>query len=75
MRVVTGTVVHGKVEVPADSIAEGERVMILAPEQGGPVLLSPEEEEDLFASLEEIRRVDFIDGQDLIDELRAARRS
>lgn len=75
MKVITGTVFQGKVEVPAGSIAEGESVMILAPEQGGPVRLTSEEEDDLLASLEEIRGGDFIDGQELIDELRAKRPS
>ncbi|MFL6194025.1 MAG: hypothetical protein ACJ75H_07630 [Thermoanaerobaculia bacterium] len=44
--------------------------LIPEPEQGVPVRLTLEEEEDLFASLEEIRRGEFIDGQDLLDELR-----
>jgi hypothetical protein len=70
MRVITGTVVHGKVEVP-EGFAEGAHVMILAPETSGPIRLTPWEEEELSAALDEIRRGDFIDGQDLIAELRS----
>lgn len=71
---MTGTVVHGRVQVP-DSVAEGAHVMILAPEAEGTVRLTSEEEEELFAAMEEIRRGEFIDGQDLVDEIRAQLRS
>ena len=70
MKVMTGTVVHGKVEVP-DSVAEGAYVMILAPETGGPIRLTQEEEGELLAAMDEIRRGEFIDGKDLVDELRS----
>jgi hypothetical protein len=70
MKVITGTVVHGKVEVP-DSFAEGAHVMILATETSGPIRLTPQEEEELVTAMDEIRRGEFIDGQDLIDELRS----
>jgi hypothetical protein len=41
---------------------------------GGPSSrLSPEEERDLWESKEEIRRGEFIDGQDLLNELRSRR--
>lgn len=67
---MTGTVVHGRVQVP-DSVAEGARVMILAPEAEETVRLTAQEEDELFAAMEEIRRGEFIDGQDLVDEIRA----
>jgi hypothetical protein len=71
MKVITGTVVQGKVEIPADSVAEGSHVMILALEPDEPVRLTLEEEEELLASMEQIRRGEFVDGQDPIDELRS----
>jgi len=45
--------------------------MILAPEAGSPIRLTPQEDEELSAAMDEIRRGDFIDGQDLIAELRS----
>jgi hypothetical protein len=74
MKFMTGTVVQGKVQVP-DSVADGVRVMILAPESEEPLRLTPDEENDLFEAMEEIRRGEFIDGQDLVDEIRAQLRS
>lgn len=71
MKVLTGTVVQGKVEVPGDSLAEGAHVMIVALEPGEPVRLTPEEEEELWTSFQQIRRGEYVDGDDLIAELRS----
>jgi hypothetical protein len=72
MKVMTGTVVDGRVEVPAEFAAEGSQVMVLMPtDGGGPVRLSLEEEQELLESLKEIRRGNFIDGKDLLNELRS----
>jgi hypothetical protein len=73
MRVVTGRVRDGRVEIPADFIPEGAQVMVLAPESGEPLRLSPSEETELLEAMEEIRRGDFIDGDDLLNELRSNR--
>ena len=35
MKVMSGTVVGGKVELPTQALAEGEHVMVVAPEAGG----------------------------------------
>ena len=71
MKVLSGTVVHGKIEVPADSFADGARVMILAPEPDEPIRLTPEEEDELSESIEQIRRGNYVDGHALLDELRS----
>jgi hypothetical protein len=44
---------------------------ILEPEDMA--VLSPEEEQDLWESMEEIRRGEFIDGRDLLSELSSRR--
>ena len=73
MKVLSGTVVQGKVEVPADSFADGDRVMILAPEASEPIRLTPEEEEELLEAVEQIRQGKYVDGQTFLDELRSKR--
>jgi hypothetical protein len=73
MKVVTGTVVNGKVEVPPD-IEEGSQVAILAPGTDEPFTLSPSEEEELSQALEEIHGGKFVDGWALINEIKAKSR-
>ena len=71
MKVMTGTVVNGKIEVPPEALGEGARVMIVASEPGEMVRLTPAEEEELLAASEEIRRGEYVDGDDLVRELRS----
>ena len=52
MRVTTGRVVNGKIEVPGEEFAEGMVVTILAPEDRGTFTLGPEAEAALLASIE-----------------------
>jgi len=73
MKVVTGTVVNGKVEVPPD-IEEGSQVAILAPGGDEPFTLSPTEEQELSQALEEIHGGNFVDGWALINEIKAKSR-
>lgn len=73
MRVVTGTVKDGRVEIPAEFIAEGAQVMVLAPESGEPLRLSPAEETELLEAMEEIRRGEYLDGDALLNELKSQR--
>jgi hypothetical protein len=73
MRVATGTIVDGKIELPEEFASEGAQVVILAPESGEPVRLSPAEERELSEALEEIRRGEYVDGTDLLNELRSLR--
>ena len=72
MKVVTGTVVDGKVEVPPE-IEEGCRVAVLAP-VGEPCKLTPSEEEELRQAFEDIRAGRFVDGWALLDEVKAQSR-
>ncbi len=71
MKVITGTVTSGKVGVPLGALAEGAQVAILAPSRSEPVRLTRAEEEELEAAVEELRRGEFVDGADLLRELRA----
>jgi hypothetical protein len=71
MKVITGTVIDGRVEIPAESVAEGAHVMVLAPESDEPIQLTSAEERELFEAMEQIRRGEYMDGQDLLNELRS----
>jgi hypothetical protein len=70
MRVTTGRVVNGKIEVPDEELAEGMVVTILTPEDRGAFTLSPEAEAALLASIEEGDRGEVISGEELLRELR-----
>ena len=73
MKVITGRVIDGRVELPAEFVAEGAHVMVLAPESDEPVRLSPAEERELVEAMDQIRRGEYVDGQDLLNELRFQR--
>lgn len=75
MKVISGTVVSGKIEVPIDALAEGDRVAILARDSTEPIQLTPEQEDELVASVEDIRRGKYVDGQDLVSDLRRRTKS
>ena len=70
MRVTTGRVVNGKIEVPDEEWTEGMVVTILAPENLGTFTLGPEAEAALLASIEEADRGEMISGEELLRELR-----
>lgn len=53
-----------------DVLAEGDRVAILAPESTEPLHLTPEQEDELVAAVEDIRRGKYVDGQDVLAGLR-----
>jgi hypothetical protein len=70
MKVISGTVVGGKIEVPTNALAEGDRVAILAADSTEPIQLTPEQEDELVAAVEDIRRGQYVDGHDLVADLR-----
>lgn len=71
MKLVTGTVVDGKVTLPGGEFEEGSAVAVLASDGGEPVQLSPAEEDALLESLQAIRDGNCVDGEDLIRNLRS----
>ena len=70
MRITTGTVVNGKIEVPDEELAEGLVVTILAPDDRSVFTLGPEAEAALLASIHEADRGETISGEELLRELR-----
>ena len=71
MKVITGTVVRGKVDLPPEALIDGTPVAVLAPGADTPIQLTPAEESELEAAVNELRSGRFIDGQDLLRELRS----
>lgn len=69
MRVTTGKVVNGKIEVPGEEFPEGLVVTILAPEDRETFTLGPEAEAALLASIEEADRGELISEEELWREL------
>ena len=70
MRVTTGTVINGRIEVPGENFAEGMVVTILAPEDRETFTLGPEAEASLLAAIEEADRGELLTEEELWRELR-----
>ena len=69
MKVITGTVVGGKIDFETD-LEKGTPVAILAAGDSG-FQLSGDDEEELVAALHDIRSGNYEDGYDLLRELKA----
>lgn len=71
MRVVTGKVVNGRIEVDDCELTEGAEVSVSLYDGDPPTIeLSPELEAELEESFAQIERGEYIDGDDVIRELR-----
>ena len=70
MRIATGKIVKGRVEIEGEPPEEGTTVTILVPEVGDGFELAPEELVELETALGEIARGESVDGASLIRELR-----
>jgi hypothetical protein len=71
MKVITGRVVGGKIEL-SSPLEDGTAVAVLAADETG-FQLSPEEKQELADALASIRRGDFEDGRALLAELKHPR--
>ncbi len=69
MRVITGRVVQGRIELE-ESLEEGTSVAIFAADKTG-FHLTNEDEEELASALAAIRGGAFVDGRQLVAELKA----
>jgi len=70
MKVATGIVVDGKVVSEGEALTEGSTVTVVLREDDEAFELSPEEEEELLASIAEIERGEFVSGEQLLERLR-----
>jgi hypothetical protein len=72
MKVITGRVVHGKIELDSP-LEEGTPVAILAAGDSG-FSLTSEQEAELADALMSIRRGEYEDGHALLAELKGSKR-
>jgi hypothetical protein len=70
MKIATGRVVDGRVEVSTGTLPEGEPVMVVSLRDEPSVTLTPTEEAELFAASEEIRRGELVTPDELVADLR-----
>lgn len=63
---------HGKIELET-KLEEGTRVAVLAPDEAG-FRLSSEEEDELASALAAIRCGEYVDGHELLAELKVQKR-
>ena len=73
MRIITGKVVDGRVDLPPDALEEGASVTILAGDSDEPVVLSRDEERELTEAVEAIARGHYVDGDQLLARIRSRR--
>lgn len=69
MRMTTGTVVNGEIEVPGESFAKGQAVTVLAPEGDETFTLFPAEEAALQAAMAEGDRGEVISAEEFFRDL------
>jgi hypothetical protein len=69
MKIVTGTVTHGRVVVEGEPFLEGEKVTILGQEGNETFHVSPNEKRQLLESIAQADRGEFVDGEALLSEL------
>jgi hypothetical protein len=73
MKVLTARVVDGKIDVGSAELEEGAAVALLISETSD-FRLTQEEQEELALALAEIRRGDYTDGRELLQELKGLAR-
>jgi hypothetical protein len=70
MRIATGRIVSGKVEVEGEPLAEGAVVTVLVREADESFEVPVEQEQELLAAIEEADRGETTDGAALVRSLR-----
>ncbi len=69
---LTAKVVDGQLDVPKGLLEEGTTVTVLVPDGGDVFELSEEETAFLRESVAQIARGEWVDGDDLVKELRGS---
>ena len=71
MKMLTAKVVDGQLDVPNGLLEEGTTVTVLVPEKDGEgTELSTDEADFIRESIAEISRGEWVDGDELLDEIR-----
>jgi len=69
MRIATGKVVGGKVELDGGTFEEGSSVTVLAREEPGGVALGSEEESELLLAITEADRGEMVSAEEVLAKL------
>jgi hypothetical protein len=70
MRVTTGTVVAGRIEVPGETFTEGQKVTVLSSEGDESFRLGPKEEAALLEAMADADRGETIPAEEVLRSLR-----
>jgi hypothetical protein len=70
MKIITGKVVDGRIEVPSGTLEEGSSVTVLVPDGEETFELSPEEVRELQSSIDQASRGEVVDGWQLLEQIR-----
>ena len=73
MRVASGKVVSGKVEIEDQPFEDGTTVVVIAADESETFELGPEDEAELLARIAELDRGEWVDGADFLARLKKQR--
>src|SRR5258708_6065578 len=71
MKIITGTVLEGRIVVEGERLTEGEHVTVLRREGNETFQVSPEEKRILLDSIAQADRGEFVDVNELLNEIDA----
>ncbi len=69
MKVITGTVVDGRIVIEGEPLIDGSKVTVIAQEDEKTFELSSEQQAELLEAIAEIERGEGIDGYQFLEEL------
>jgi hypothetical protein len=69
MKVMTGTVVEGKIVVDGEPLTDGSKVTVIAPDDEETFELSPHEEAEILIAISEIEQGKGVEGRRFLEEL------
>jgi hypothetical protein len=69
MKLVTGKVVAGRIEIEGERLKEGSTVTVLAREDDERFELTSEQEAELARRIQSVESGQFVDGDELLGEL------
>ena len=70
MRITTGIVRRGTVELDEKDVPEGTTVTVLVPERGDTFEVTPEEKAKVLAAMREVERGEVEEGWELLRSIR-----
>jgi redox-sensitive bicupin YhaK (pirin superfamily) len=69
MKIITGTVLEGRIVVEGEHLTEGEQVTVLRREGNETFQVRPEEKRMLLESIAQADRGEFVDVDELMNEI------